>query len=132
SGDLGKSLIYNQDVAQAIFQRSVVTLTISFAGVIVYAIIGVRLGMLGVLNGGRTDIAILSVTSAGLAIPNFWAGVVLVYIFAVAIPLFPANGWVHFSDDPWRWFLSLVLPVTALVIVPIATVSRQTRAAFKS
>ncbi|MGB3413268.1 MAG: ABC transporter permease [Microbacteriaceae bacterium] len=132
SGDLGKSLIYNQDVAQALFQRSVITLTISFVGVIVCSIIGVGLGMLGAIKGGRTDSALLSTTSVGLAIPNFWAAVILVYIFSVTLAWLPANGWTQFSDDPWRWFLGLILPVTALVIVPIATVSRQTRASFKS
>lgn len=130
TGDLGKSLVFNQDVSFALAQRAVVTLTIALVGTVVTAIIGIALGVVGALRGGLVDRFLLSLTSVGLAVPNFWAAVILVYLFAVLFPVFPANGWTPITSDPWHWFLGLVLPIAALTMTPIATVSRQTRAAF--
>ena len=59
--------------------------------------------------------------------PNFWLAVILVAIFAVELPIFPATGYVFFSDSPYFFFLSLVLPVIALAFAGITAVAKQTR-----
>jgi peptide/nickel transport system permease protein len=84
----------------------------------------------GALRGGIVDRVVLFTTSVADSIPNFWAGVVLVYIFAVTLGVLPANGWVPFDVDAGLWARSLVLPVVALSLASVATIARQTRAAF--
>ena len=129
-GDLGRSLTTGQVVSQAILQRSVVTITLATAAVLVTAAVGISVGVWGALRGGIVDRVVLFTTSVADSIPNFWAGVVLVYIFAVTLGVLPANGWVPFDVDPGLWARSLVLPVVALSLASVATIARQTRAAF--
>ena len=130
SGDLGVSLTTGQPVAQALGQRAAVTITLAAIAVVVTAVLGIAFGIAAALRGGVIDRVLLFLTSIGLAIPNFWAGVVLVFLFAVTFGVLPANGWIPFGVDPGLWARSLVLPVAALSISTVATVARQTRAAF--
>ncbi|MGO2111346.1 MAG: ABC transporter permease [Pseudoclavibacter sp.] len=129
-GDLGHSLTTGQVVSESILQRSVVTITLATVAVLVTATVGIVLGVWGSLRGGWADRFVLFTTSVADSIPNFWAGVVLVFVFAVALGVLPANGWVPFDVDPSMWARSLVLPVVALSLASVATVARQTRAAF--
>jgi peptide/nickel transport system permease protein len=57
-------------------------------------------------------------------------GLLLVAAFAVALPLFPASGYVALSDSPGEWLRSLVLPVLTLGLGGSATVAKQTRDAM--
>jgi peptide/nickel transport system permease protein len=131
TGDLGTSLVNGQSVATAISQRSVVTMTLAIGSTLFSAVIGIALGMWAALRGGVVDRTLRVVTSVGMAIPPFWAGLLLVIVFAVWLTVLPANGWVDFSTDPGAWLRSLVLPVIAISIASIATLARQTRAAFQ-
>jgi peptide/nickel transport system permease protein len=68
-----------------------------------------------------------AVSTIGIAIPNFWLGVILIAVFAVNLNLLPATGYVDPADDPGLWFASLVLPVIALAFAGITAVAKQTR-----
>lgn len=131
TGDFGTSLVNGQSVSLAISQRSVVTMTLAVGSTIFSAIIGIALGMWAALRGGFVDRALRVITSIGMAIPPFWAGLLLVIVFAVWLRVLPANGWVDFTTDPGAWARSLILPVVAISIASIATLARQTRAAFQ-
>lgn len=131
TGDFGSSLINGQSVAAALGQRSIVTMTLAIGSTLFSALIGIALGMWAALKGGGVDRALRAVTSVGMAIPSFWAGLLLVVVFAVWLGVLPANGWVSFGADPGGWFRALLLPVIAISIASIATLSRQTRAAFQ-
>ncbi len=65
-----------------------------------------------------------------MAIPAFWAGILLVYLFAVTLRWLPANGYVRIGDDPVGWASHLVLPVVALGVVQGAVLIRYVRSAF--
>jgi peptide/nickel transport system permease protein len=130
TGDLGVSLTTGQSVGDALVQRATVTITVAALAVVATALLGIAFGIAAALRGGWVERVLLFLTSIGLAIPNFWAGVVLVFLFAVTFSVLPANGWVPFGVDPQLWARSLVLPVAALSLSTIATVARQTRAAF--
>lgn len=130
-GEFGHSLITKQSVLQAIGQRSTVTLTLAIGATIFSAIIGIALGMWASLKGGAVDRALRTVTSMGMAIPSFWGGLLLVLLFAVTLNLLPANGYVPFGTSPSRWALSLILPIVAISVAAISTLTRQTRASFQ-
>ncbi len=130
-GEFGSSLITKQSVLQAIGQRSTVTLTLAIGATLFSSVIGIALGMWVSLKGGMVDRVLRTITSMGMAIPSFWGGLLLVLLFAVTLNLLPANGYVPVTRDPSRWALSLILPIAAISVAAISTLTRQMRASFQ-
>ncbi|MFR0657113.1 ABC transporter permease subunit, partial [Pantoea sp. SIMBA_079] len=83
----------------------------------------VPLGILSVVRQNRWYGSLISVVSRlGIAVPVFWIGILLVWIFAVKLRLFPSGG---FPSRGWQSapaaFQSLVLPVATIAIVMSAS-----------
>ncbi|MGW4874690.1 ABC transporter permease [Streptomyces chartreusis] len=129
-GDLGTALSNGQTVTQTLEQRLGVSLSLIIGALLVSALLGVGLGVLSAVRGGVLGRALDVLSMVGLAVPGFWLGLLLVAAFAVAIPLFPASGYVPFADSPWQWLRSLVLPVVTLGLAGSATIAKQTRDAM--
>jgi peptide/nickel transport system permease protein len=130
-GNLGLSLISKQSVAASITgTRMVVTMSLIGGALVVTAVLGIGLGMLSAIRGGAVGRVLDAFSLAGYALPAFWAGAVLIAIFAVKLRWFPAVGYVAFSQSPGAWLRSLVLPVTALALGSVAAVARYTREAM--
>jgi peptide/nickel transport system permease protein len=129
-GDLGVSPISGLDVGAEINNRLAVTMSLIVAATIVSSFVGIGLGVVSAVREGRLGRAVDVLSLVGLGLPNFWLGLVLVSLFAVAVPLLPATGYVSFVDSPGGWSLSLVLPVVTLAVGAIAVVAKQTRDAM--
>jgi peptide/nickel transport system permease protein len=67
-------------------------------------------------------------SSVGIAMPNFWLGLVLVTFLGAELELFPTSGYVDLGEDPGLWAAHLVLPVLTLAAGGAAEIARQTRA----
>ncbi|WES62835.1 ABC transporter permease [Microbacter sp. GSS18] len=130
TGDLGSSLISGRPVLDSVTERLPVTLTLAMGGTLLAVIVGVALGTLAAVRGGATDTTIRGFVGVVVAIPNFWLAVLLVFVFAVTLGLFPATGWTPFPDDPGDWALHLVLPLSAIVVGASAGIVRQSRVAM--
>lgn len=115
-GDLGNSFYNNQPVTAALANRIPVTLSIVIGAVLVVAILSAVLGVLAAVRRGWIDRTVQVFNVIADAIPNFWMALILVVTFAIALPIFPATGYVRFTDDPAQWLLSIVLPIAALSI----------------
>ncbi len=126
-GDLGHSVTSGVPVSQELTARAGVTLALIAGAVTVAALTGVGLGTLSALRGGRLGRATDILVMLGLAIPNFWFALVLVTVFAVRIPLFPATGYTPFAQSPAGWLASLVLPVLTLGLTSAAPVAKQAK-----
>jgi peptide/nickel transport system permease protein len=129
-GDFGKSIVTGQPVTEALNSRLSVTLNIIVAALLLSTIVGVALGVVSALRRGWLGRATDVVSLAGLAVPSFWLGLVLVAVFAVSLGWFPANGYSPFSDGPWDWLQSITLPVLALFVGGVAVIAKQTRNAM--
>jgi peptide/nickel transport system permease protein len=127
TGDLGSSYTNNQAVREILAPRLSVSLSLIVGALLVFTIVGVVIGVLSVTQGGLVGRILDVVSTIGIAVPNFWFAVILVAVFAVAMPLFPATGYVFFSDSPRLYLVSLVLPVVALAFAGITAVAKQTR-----
>ncbi len=126
-GDFGTSLFNHEPVAVLLSGRLSVTLSLVVGSTLVAAIVGLLIGIAGALRSDIAGTAVDALSMFGLAIPNFFLGLILIALFAVAIPLFPATGYVPFDESPLDWARSLVLPVVALATPGIAVVAKQTR-----
>jgi len=123
AGDLGTSFRYNTPVAREIGQRLWPTAELALVSMIIAILIAIPLGILGALYRGRlVDQAAMTVSLAGIAMPNFWLGPVLAIVFSVQLGWLPVSGtgtWQH-----------LVLPAVTLGAALAAMTARMTRASL--
>jgi peptide/nickel transport system permease protein len=131
TGNLGTSWYTNQPILEALLSRLPVTMTIVMIAIALAAILATVLGMTAAIKGGWVDRLVQILAVAGFAIPNFVVAIVIVTVFAINLALLPATGWVPFSENPVMWALSMVLPVTALVVSTVASAAQQIRSSFK-
>lgn len=127
TGDLGNSYTNGQSVQQILEPRLGVSLSLIVGALIVFTLVGVLIGVLSATQGRVVGRILDSVSTIGIAVPNFWLAVILIAVFAVELPIFPATGYVFFADSPALFFASLVLPVVALAFAGITAVAKQTR-----
>jgi peptide/nickel transport system permease protein len=67
----------------------------------------------------------------GLAVPNFFLGLLLILLFAVSFHLFPATGYVSLTTNPAKWIWGLVLPVATLSAAGVTLIAKQARDAVR-
>jgi peptide/nickel transport system permease protein len=128
-GDFGKSIIFRQDVGPLISARIETTLLLVLMSAVVIIVVGVTLGAIAALRGGRTDTAILLGGSVGIAVPSFVAAIVLISVFAVPLGWFPVFGAGSGLADR---LYHLVLPAIALALSSTAFVARVTRTTMRA
>jgi peptide/nickel transport system permease protein len=128
--DLGRSALLNQSVTQAILERLPVTLSLAGLGLLTACLIGVPLGLLAAAKVGRlADQATMGVAMFGLSLPDFWLGLVLIWVVGVKLAWFPTGGWISPLADPLSWLRSMVLPAGTLAIAQLGLIARMTRSA---
>jgi peptide/nickel transport system permease protein len=127
-GDLGTSLFQHESVASVISSRFPLTLSLALGGLAVSILIGLPIGILAGTRPGRAaDRSGTVLSSAGIAIPDFFLAIVLALIFAVKLHVLPDLGYVGLTHSPWGWFQHLLLPWIALGLAGGATLARQVR-----
>lgn len=128
-GDLGRSVVFRADVADLLASRVVTSLLLVAYAAILIIVIGVGLGTLAALKGGRISTAVTVVTTIGMGAPTFVAAIVFVWLFSTQLGWFPIYGsGSGFVDRLWH----LTLPAVALSLTWIAYLSRITRTAVSS
>jgi peptide/nickel transport system permease protein len=130
-GDLGTSLLLNRSVTSAIFERLPVTLSLTLLAFCFAVLIGVAAGVLAAVRHGRAaDQGMMALALLGLSIPEFWLGLVLIWMVAVLLPIFPAGDYVAFAQSPWQWARHIALPTFTLACVQMGFVARMTRSSM--
>ena len=129
-GNLGTSLFWQQPVTSLLDSRLQVTLSLVIGSTALATAVGVVFGVVAALRAGVVGKIVDAIAMVGLAIPNFFLGLLLVTWFAVTLRVFPATGFVPFSQSPGEWLRSIVLPVITLAVPGIAVIAKQTRDAM--
>lgn len=130
-GDFGTSWLSNLPVASLIAPRVGVTAWLAGLGLLLAAVIAVPLGAVAAFKRRRWPGFVTSAAAQiGMAVPAFWAGILLVLVFAVTLRWLPAGGYVPLRSDPAGWASHLVLPVLSLGLVQGAVLIRYVRSAF--
>ncbi|WP_084079155.1 ABC transporter permease [Demequina sp. NBRC 110057] len=130
-GDLGTSIRLGLPVTDLLSERVGATLSLVLGGMVVSLILGVSAGVYtGTRPGTLADRIVTGGTVVGLAIPEFWMGLILVSVFAIQLGWVPIVAWTPITDDPLLWLRGLILPSLALGITGGAMIARQTRAAM--
>jgi peptide/nickel transport system permease protein len=130
-GDLGTSLLLNRSVTEAILERLPITLSLTAMAFVVSVLLGVTAGVMAAVRHGRAaDQSLMSLALLGLSIPEFWLGLVLVWLVAVLVPIFPAGDYIAFAKDPLQWARHLALPTFTLACIQMGFVARMTRSSM--
>lgn len=131
TGDLGQSYTYRVPVLQLIAERMAVTLPLALMAIALATAIGIPLGMLAASRHGRlADAGVMAFAQAGLAIPNFWFGLLLVLVFAVGLGWLPAGGFPGWQAGIGVSLKALLMPALALALPQAAIIARVTRSSM--
>jgi len=128
-GDFGKSLFFQgQPVRKVIYEHFIPTLTLTFLGVILAIVFGIITGVIAAVNHNNIlDRIVMVITSAGVAIPGFWLGLMLVFFFSIRLSILPPCGYKPLNAGLLESLKYLILPSITLAFAQASLISRMTR-----
>jgi peptide/nickel transport system permease protein len=130
-GDFGKSYTNRQDIATNIGKRLGNTLFLAFSAAVIAVPLAIMLGVLAVLYRNSLFDRFLSVvTLSTVSLPEFFAGYVLILIFAVKLRWLPSTATIRDSMSFGQQLYAIALPTLTLVLVVVGHMMRMTRAAI--
>lgn len=129
-GDLGTSFFQNADVLPTLWSHFQVTLQLSVLAFAIAVVLGVTAGTVSAIRHGRTTDAVATFFStAAFAVPEFVLGLLLVVTLAVALPVFPVQGYTPMHESPSAWIQHLILPAVTIGLILAGPLTRITRSA---
>lgn len=130
TGDLGQSTVYGVPVAGLVADRLAVTLPLAALALALALALGVTLGVAAAGGAGRwPDRAVAGLTQLGVAVPDFWVGLMLILVFSTGLHWTAAGGFPGWAA-PGRALQALLLPALALAVPQAAVLARITRASL--
>jgi len=130
-GDLGRSVRNKLPVTQAIGERLSATLELGFAALIWSLLIAIPLGTVAALRRGRAlDVVASGLTVAGISVPNFVLGILLILFFGLLLRVLPVGGFVALGESVPDNLSRLIMPALALGTFGTASNMRFTRSSM--
>jgi len=131
SGDLGESMRFKQPVLDLVLQKLPVTMQLASMAIIIALSIGISAGIISaVYKDTALDYAANVFALWGLSTPNFWLGIMLIFLFSVQLGWLPPSGYVPLTED-WRQSLATtIMPAFVLGNAIAAVLMRHTRSAM--
>lgn len=150
-GDFGTSTISGEPVLYEFLERFPATIELSLVALTFATIIGLFAGILSAVKRySMFDYAAMSTALAGVSMPVFWLGLMLIYLFSVELGWLPVSGRLGYEFDIdhvtglflvdsliaqdyeafWDALKHLILPAVALGTIPMAIIARMTRASM--
>jgi peptide/nickel transport system permease protein len=132
SGNTAESYAYGVPTSELIAERLQVSLPLAVLAMLLTLAVSIALGVYAAARHNRTgDVAVMSISQLGIAIPSFWLAILLVLLFAVKLGWFDAGGFPGWREDDggglWLGLKALVLPAVALAAAQASVLTRWTR-----
>jgi peptide/nickel transport system permease protein len=128
SGEFGTSYSYGVPVSELIRDRLTVTVPLTLMAITISLSVAVPLGVFAAARPrGLIDAVATFYSQIGIAVPNFWLGLLLILFFALSLGWFPAGGFRGWGEGIWPSLKALILPAVALAIPQSAILTRVTR-----
>jgi peptide/nickel transport system substrate-binding protein len=130
-GDFGISYTYRVPVGPLVAERLQVSVPLALYALLISTLVAFPLGLIAAAHAGkRTDTVLSAMAQFGLAIPNFWLGLLLVLVFAVQWHWVSAGGFPGWDAGFWAAVKALTLPAAALATPQAAILTRVLRGAL--
>ncbi|KQL49993.1 hypothetical protein AN963_10035 [Brevibacillus choshinensis] len=130
-GNMGQSLVSDKDVNTLIAERMPATLALTLYSLVVSLLLAIPLGIIAaVKHSSSWDYSAMIIALIGISIPNFWAALILIIVFALHLGWFPATGYVEFTENVWLHLKHLTLPAISLGFIQAGVVTRMTRSSM--
>lgn len=130
-GDMGRSLTSKYPVSALIRQRLPNTIQLALCGMFLAVLIGLPLGVLSAkMHNSFVDMILRAFSTFGMAMPNFWLGILLILLFALQLGWLPSSGIVRMSTSFSGWLKSMILPSITIGTRFATVVLRQTRSSM--
>ncbi|HLS68674.1 MAG TPA: ABC transporter permease [Kiloniellales bacterium] len=128
TGNFGLSMTYRVPVSELILGRLGVTLPLAILAILISTALAVPLGTIAAANHERAaDRGVMLFSQIGVAIPNFWFGLLLILFFSSYLGWFSAGGFPGWRPSVITAFKALLLPAIALALPQAAILARVTR-----
>lgn len=130
-GDLGESMRIKKPVRELVAEKLPVTLQLAVMAMCFALLIGIPAGILSAVKKGTAWDAGANVFALwGLSTPNFWLGIMLIFLFSVKLGWLPASGFVSPFEDLRQSLATTVMPAFVLGNAIAAVLMRHTRSAM--
>ncbi|WOC15667.1 ABC transporter permease [Pseudochrobactrum sp. MP213Fo] len=130
TGDFGTSYTYSVPISELLEPRIMLTLPLAMMAMVLSLVIAIPLGVIAASKRGKApDVVGMGFAQIGVAVPNFWLGLLLILFFALYLGWFPASGFGGWENGLWAGIRSLILPAVALALPLAAILARVTRSA---
>lgn len=128
TGDLGVSFRSGRPVTDSIVGRLPATLTLAVASLVVALVIALPLGVVSaVRQGSRADYVATVFSQAGISIPDFWMGIMLILFVSSYLGALPPSGYVSIAESPVDWLRHLAMPAVTTGVVTGSILTRFVR-----
>jgi peptide/nickel transport system permease protein len=127
-GDWGRSYRTSEPVLQAILGRLPVSLELTAVALVLALVLALALGIWSaVRRDSGVDVGVSVVTGLGVAMPNFWIAILLIFLFSLKLRLLPSSGLVPLGENPIGHVMAMLLPAVTLSAAYFANLARLTR-----
>lgn len=127
-GDLGDSIAYSRPVLSCLAERLPRTVSIGLPALIISSILGILAGIISAVHRGKfVDNFITFLSTVGLGAPQFWLGIVGIWIFGMKLGWLPLSGYVAPEENFGQYVYYGLMPILILSFSLLASVARQTR-----
>lgn len=127
-GDFGESTQYHLPVRELVAKRLPATITLAVYSMIIITLVSFPLGMLGTKKpNGVMDTTVTVLSQIGMAVPQFFLGILLTFFFGIVLNWFTVGGYVSPAEDLSGFLSFLLLPAVAVAVPKCATMTRYIR-----
>jgi peptide/nickel transport system permease protein len=124
-GDMGRSMRLPYAVSDLVMQKLGTTMELALLATLVSLVVAVPLGVLAaVRRGGIAETAVTALSAVGVSMPNFWLGILLIFVLALNFRWLPSTGYVPFEQNPLENLRLMIMPVVTLSFATAATFAR--------
>jgi peptide/nickel transport system permease protein len=130
-GDLGHSIRTREPAVAGLLARLPVTLELSLIAMAISLAIAVPIGILSAIRpNSKLDLTGTLIAMTGIAVPDFWLAILLIYVMSVWLRVLPSSGYVPLDQGLWANLQAMVLPSVALGMGLAGVVMRQLRSSL--